>query len=284
MNIPRYWANSAQSVTAPNGRRYALSAWRWSDLSTEEARQQSIARLRELVQKVLASEQLNRYSYGDQPLREEISQAVTNRDGKQVAVITRNLYGALILNAENAMFIDIDFADDGDLRAMLNPLRGLFHTKAPNPEPEPLERIQNWWERNRDLSLRVYRTFAGMRCLVTNQVFDPGQSNTADILKALNSDPLYIRLCHAQKCFRARLTPKPWRCGMRKPPSRYPWSDAKAETQYRQWEQQYESVTTQYATCRLVKEFGIDQPHPDVAPILEFHDNLTRTESNLKLA
>ena len=29
----------------------------------------------------------------------------------------------------------------------------------------------------------------------------------ADILRALNSDPLYIRLCQAQECFRARVTP-----------------------------------------------------------------------------
>ena len=263
MKIPKYWAKSTQSVTAPDGRRYALASWQWSDTSPDHAQQQAAAKVGELARKVLAQERLNRYSYGERPLREEIAQVVTTRAGKEVAVVTRNLYGALILNAANAMFVDIDFA---------------------GPEQDHVSGVRAWWEQHRDLGLRVYRTFAGLRCLVTSHVFDPGQPNVTQILTALKSDPLYVRLCRAQGCFRARLTPKPWRCGMDTPPSRYPWNDAASEIRYRQWQQRYEGAIARYAACRLIQQFGTDQRHPDVEPVVEFHDRLARTESGLQLA
>ncbi len=283
MIIPKYWAKSAQSVTAPDGRKYALSRWQWSDISTQDAQHQATTRVAELARKVLASEPLNRYTYGDRPLREEISQAVTNHIGKEVAIVTRNIYGALIVNAESAMFVDIDFEDDqnSDIGSVLS---NLFGREKINPEDEPLQHIQTWWEGHRDISLRVYRTFAGLRCLVTSHVFDPAQPDTTSILTELNSDPLYVRLCRVQECFRARLTPKPWRCNVIKPPSRYPWSDSASEMRYRQWEQRYEGVTAKYATCQLIKQFGSGECHPDVEPVLKLHDRLTQTESNLKLA
>ena len=38
------------------------------------------------------------------------------------------------------------------------------------------------------------------------------------VFDTLGADPPYRRLCRTQKCFLARLTPKPWRCGVAKPP------------------------------------------------------------------
>jgi hypothetical protein len=284
MNIPRYWAKSTQSVTSPDGRRLALACWQWSDVSTDHAQQQAAARVGDVARRVLAGEQLNRYSYGERPLREEISQVVTNRAGAEIGVVTRNVYGALVLNAARAMFIDIDFADGGGQRSGGSSLRRLFGGATASPEQEHLQHLQTWWEQHRDLSIRVYRTYAGLRCLVVNQLFDPSQADAVEMLRALKSDPLYVRLCKAQGCFRARLTPKPWRCDVDRPPARYPWSDAASETRYRQWEQRYDRVAAQYATCRLLKQLGTDQPHPDVAPILDLHDRLACSERNLNLA
>jgi hypothetical protein len=33
------------------------------------------------------------------------------------------------------------------------------------------------------------------------------------LMRFLRADPDYVRLCAVQECYRARLTPKPWRCG-----------------------------------------------------------------------
>ena len=49
-----------------------------------------------------SGQQLDRYSYGDRPVREEIVQTLS-RD----AVVTRNAYGALVLNAARAMGIEV---------------------------------------------------------------------------------------------------------------------------------------------------------------------------------
>ena len=104
------------------------------------------------------------------------------------------------------------------------------------------------------------------------------------MLRAFESDPLYVRLCQAQDCFRARLTPKPWRCNMDTLSSRYPWENNDHEIQYRLWERRYEEASKKYAVCRLVKQLGPPEVHPDVAPILTFHDQFTGVEADRPLA
>jgi hypothetical protein len=91
-------------------------------------------------------------------------------------------------------------------------------------------------------------------------------------------------LCQAQECFRARLTPKPWRCNMAPPPWRYPWANADVEIRYRSWEQRYEQASRSYTVCRLVKQLGPQEIHPDVEPILALHDRLTGIEADRPLA
>ncbi len=105
-----------------------------------------------------------------------------------------------------------------------------------------------------------------------------------NILRELQSDPLYIRLCQAQECFRARLTPKPWRCGMEQPPAGYPWDTPQDENYYRQWQQQYEQTISQYTACRLLTQFGPGNVHPDLEPVLKLHDQLACSVNDLKLA
>jgi hypothetical protein len=103
-------------------------------------------------------------------------------------------------------------------------------------------------------------------------------------MRALGTDPLYLKLCIGQGCFRARLTPKPWRCGISKPPSRYPWDSLEAERWYRDWERRYEVAADRYATCRLVETRGSGWPHPDIQRLLSVHDARTRVERPLPLA
>ena len=114
--------------------------------------------------------------------------------------------------------------------------------------------------------------------------FEPKQEDSTNIMRDLNSDPLYIRLCQAQECFRARLTPKPWRCGMKSPPTEFPWENRQAEGQYRQWEQKYNNTAINYSVCRLIKQVGPTEIHPEIRPIMELHDKMTCSENNLKLA
>lgn len=283
MRIPKFWAKQTQSATAPNGKRYALECWGWSEDSQALAQQHAVQRMAEVVQKVSSGGQLRRYGYGERPLREQVLEGVPGQNGREVAIVTRNAYGARIINAAQAMFIDIDFVQEQNSGG-LGSLLGLFGRKAAAPEEKPLQAIEAWWQRNRQYSLRIYRTAAGLRCLITNALFDPGQAEANQILRDLNSDPLYITLCRAQGCFRARMTPKPWRSGLTNPPGDYPRLNPAVEARFRQWEQRYESSINRYATCRLVKQLGNDQPHPDVAAVMAVHDRVCQIHTQHPLA
>ena len=131
---------------------------------------------------------------------------------------------------------------------------------------------------NPSWGMRLYRTFAGLRAIVTHDVMDPQHTATLDVLKQLGSDPLYIKLCKAQECFRARLTPKPWRCGCIPNPLRHPITDAKLLAWYERWKEDYESRQAQFATCRLLGPLGNPFVHPEVLQIVELHDFATRAE------
>ena len=281
MRIPKYWAEGVKTATDEAGETYKFSCWQWSDISVAEAQTKADDRAAAVVQKMAAGETLGRYGYGDRPMREETRQVIAGPANRELAIVTRNAYGALVLNAAKAMFIDIDFPEEGSVGGGL---RRLFGGRAPNPEETHVQRVTAWAARRPDLGLRIYRTFGGLRCLVTNVPFDPAWPDSQAILQDLQSDPLYIRLCQAQECFRARLTPKPWRIGVNQRPPRYPWPDTPTEMLFRNWESQYDAASAQYTVCRLLKEVGPREVHPEIAPVLNLHDQLACSMYNLNLA
>ena len=228
---------------------------------------------------------LNRYGYGDRALREEIVQTVANGAHTDAAVVTRNAYGALVLNTASTMFIDVDFPSDGKAAGTGGLFRRLLgKTASPGPQETALQQVQDWAGQQPSLGLRVYRTCAGLRCLVTNRTYDPARAETMEILRSIGSDPLYIRLCQAQACFRARLTPKPWRCGVPMRPPKYPWADAAAESQFRQWQTGYQRSIQGYSVCRLLQHFGPEPVHPEIRPILDLHDRFVCERPDRPLA
>lgn len=279
MKIPKYWARDTQTASDPAGKSVSFSCWRWSDSSYDEAKERARISARDIAWKLLNQQPLDRYGYGERPMREEIVQPIRNDDGAELGVITRNAYGALVLNATNAMFMDIDFP----AKPLGGSLRTLFG-KAPNPEEQVLQSVEQWVRAHPEWGLRIYRTFGGLRCLITNEVFDPTDASAIALLQSLKCDPLYVALCRQQECFRARLTPKPWRCDAAMPPSRYPWISQAAESAYRQWENKYQQAITSYTVCKLLKQVGRPEVHPDVAIILAMHDKVSCASGNLRLA
>jgi hypothetical protein len=284
MNIPKYWAKHEQGVAGPR-RKMVLRNWQGSDVSVEDARRKAEARVAEIAGKLARGEELDRYGYADRPLREEIQEAVHNRFRDEVGIVTRNAYGALVLNAEQVMFVDID------IPRMEAPRRkGLFGGKKESSFLDPylpsIRRVEDWSIRHPEYGIRIYATNAGLRCLVTNTVFDPEGGEAAAILKELDSDPLYSRLCRAQGCFRARLSPKPWRCGLRPPPGelRYPREDPRLEEKFRNWKRGYNAAAGKFAVCLFIKQIGSKTVHPDSEAVREYHDRATLAESGLPLA
>ena len=143
------------------------------------------------------------------PLREEVLGQIDGGDGRVLAVLTRNGYGSVVLNAERVMFVDIDFP--AAIGGGTSLFKGLFGRKQKSPEQEKEEHarqaVNNFIEDNPAWGMRLYRTFGGLRAIVMHDVMDPQSAAALDVLKLLGSDPLYIKLCKAQECFPRGLLP-----------------------------------------------------------------------------
>ena len=228
----------------------------------------------------------NRYAYADRPLREPVLQEIKGGDGGVTAVITRNSYGCLVLNTARILFVDVDFP--APTRSGGGWIKRLFgKTESPptnDAETRALAQADLWARNNPGWGWRAYRTRAGLRLLATHELIEPEAEQTVSVFDSLGADPLYRRLCQVQKCFRARLTPKPWRCGIPNPPVRWPWRDADAEGRFAQWEGRYRQACNGRATCELVATFGSEQIHPEVQPIVALHDEMTQAQSGRSLA
>ena len=276
MNFPPFWARGISGD---------FSCWRWSFNSAAEAQSladQAAQQLAERFRRGDVPQKQGGY-YPNRPFREPVLQEIKNDAGETTAVITRNSYGCLVLNTARLMFVDVDLPEPKPAGLF----KKLFGGAAAGPvvtQDSAIAKVENWTRNNPDWGWRIYRTRAGLRLLATHALFDPEAAASDGVFDALGADPLYRQLCKTQKCFRARLTPKPWRCGLKRRPERWPFLDARAEKHFQKWEAQYQSMSFNWATCVLIKKIGNDAVHPAVQPILKLHDEMTKVESKLKLA
>jgi hypothetical protein len=196
----------------PAGRVFR-SARAFSATSQADARQKAAA-LAQAEAKAAAIAEISpsvvereRYPYGVRDLIEpELDRIMC--DGAPIARITRNNYGASVLNADNVMFVDVDIG-----QMSRNPRTGLpLASEQIVSKDEAFAALTDLVAMHSGLAFRVYATAAGLRYLCINRLFNPDSSESEEILKSLKSDKRYIVLCRKQKCYRARLTPKPWRC------------------------------------------------------------------------
>lgn len=321
MLIPRFWSRAESQAVTPDGKSVRFHVWRGSRTSTAEAQtlaDEAVARVAERIRRGEGFPE--RYTYGDRPLREEVVRELPGSAGAEPpdAAITRNSYGALVLNAARAFFIDVDVPRDdappapspaaspaaslwgvldslplpGALRSIADSFRppagsgsGAGGSSGPaDPAAAALDRLRRWVDSHPGWRVRVYRTYAGLRYLVTHAPFSPTDAEAQATMRALGTDPQYIRLCQVQKSFRARLTPKPWRIGMPNPPVRFPFESPADEREMRDWESRYALASQNRATCHFIEELGSGTEHPDIAPLRELHDEQTRAISGLPLA
>jgi hypothetical protein len=290
MRIPLHWSKATAEESDQNGKKTSFSCWRSSDVSPEEAQRSALAAAKRALRKLAINEQSGRYPYGDAPLREEVVQRFEDSRGSLYAAVTRNGYGSLVLNAARAMFIDIDFPDPlgispwESLKMLFARLFGKSPPSADSLQEEAQGRLERFVSEHGGWGMRIYRTRAGVRGLVTHDLFDPAADGTLSLLQSAGADPLYVRLCKAQECFRARLTPKPWRCGHFVNRTVWPRDDAEQQQRFEQWLAAYMSSQSQYATCRYLGTLGNSAVHPEIETIIEVHDEITRCHDVLELA
>ncbi len=296
------------------------------DVSQDEAQALALARAKEAFQRVASGEALDRreskmaYNGADGvPIREEI----LRREGE--TIITRNSYGAQCLNTPDVLFADVDFTGSAAVwmtcailllflaiaigigwsrdsvkaglfaaaaALVLAPkvARVLHHAQdraSGGAEKRARKRIAAFAAAHPDWRLRLYRTPAGFRVLAMHRTFDPAEPAVAEFFSALGTDPVYVRMCANQHCFRTRVSPKPWRIGiadhLRPRPGVWPVAPERMPLRQR-WVEEYERKATGYASCHFVEELGNGTVHPAPAAVQRLHDALSRADSTLPLA
>lgn len=275
MKFAKYWSEVSVAVDETIFGTNKLSAWGASNEDKAQADSQAFERATILGQLVTRGiHTLREYEYWNGYIREEVLDEVTDRDGRVLAVLTRNSYGAIVLNTESVLFGDIDVVEPGFFSGILQVFGWPKKDKA-----FFIAKIEQYQKQNPAYTIKVYETFAGLRVVVTNQVFENYSDSAKTIFAALDADPLYVRLCEAQSCYRARLTPKPWRIKLDRPASRFPRYEQSEIDDFASWVQHYEMASAVVSTVKLVSVFGNDFEHPDVARVLAIHDQYASTGS-----
>jgi len=317
MIVPAYWAEVRLQRRAGD-RQVTVRRFGWSDAGQDEAQAMAQARAADALQRIEAGETLPKREpklpyngAAGVPIREEI----TGRHG--TAVITRNSYGARCLNVPDVLFADVDFTPRSPWKAGLVVLAVLalasigaglaqgswlfgglllsvslvafapigafalrLHMKMRGgPEPIALLRIERFLADNHGWNLRTYRTPAGLRVVATHRTFDPVDPEVQRFFQAVGADPVYARMCLNQRCFRARLTAKPWRIGieghLRPRPGVWP-VDPERLPERGAWVDAYEAKAAGFAACRYVATVGSGVTDPAVEPVIALHDELSR--------
>ncbi|HEX3871833.1 MAG TPA: hypothetical protein VHV77_15420 [Pirellulales bacterium] len=287
MFVPRFWYKAETEFTPSKGEPYKLAVWRGSASTLDEARVEAEKAVERLRQRIEHGEPFpDSYGYGVHPRREVVIEAISTVDGNE-AVITRNAYGALVLNSARTFFIDVDLLEAKPTSVagkLIGRFLGRKTTETETPEAAALVLLKGWLAKHEDWGVRIYRTRSGLRYLVTHSLYDPGSAETEAAMQFLGADAQYVRLCRAQQCFRARLTPKPWRCGLLTPPMRSPWDSPDRMGEMQSWLLLYASAIEKFATCKLLGSMGSDRICPAVQAIIDVHDARCGVESSLPLA
>lgn len=134
--------------------------------------------------------------------------------------------------------------------------------------------------------LRVYRTPAGLRALALHRTFAPNEPEVAAFFEALRSDPAYVRMCERQQCFRARVSPKPWRIGIGPiRPRTGVWPLTPYALPAREaWVKEYHAKSAGFASCQFLAELGDGAADARTRTVLELHDRLSRADTDLPIA
>lgn len=309
------------------GKQVTVRRFGWSDTSQADAQAMAEQRANEALDRIRRGEKLARrepkLAYNGAagvPIREEI--VATHGE----TVITRNLYGAKCLNTPNVLFADIDFepVETGGLGCLLGimalvgaPLVGrmAFGNGAMGflvglslvilaywigynlrrwgvklrggAEKLARTRLQSFVSSHPDWHLRLYRTPAGFRVLAMNRTFKPDEPAVTKFFNWIGADELYVRMCRNQQCFRARLTPKPWRIGVADHLKPRPgvWPVKPEHLPRRQaWVRQYEQKSQAFAACAFLDAFGSSATTTQTSVVQRLHDEISRATTGLPIA
>lgn len=270
MKIAPHWVRETREIA---GMRFRLRGYSFRSVAEARERLEEKARLHAALYEKRPAMEPCEYrarlrSLDEQQSETEYSVVITEEILERVDddnTITRNRYGVEVLNSQDTCFLDVDSFAPG----LLARLWGFFTGKR-NDEERLLQVVRELCEKDAVQGARVYRTARGWRLAVSAPGLAPGSVCMEKLCEGLRVDPLYRKLCEKQGCWRARLTPKPWRLRM---PCVYPQPAASDEdsSAAAEWLALYRQKSEAVSVCRLVDTVG----KPISGAVIELHDSRT---------
>ena len=149
--------------------------------------------------------------------------------------------------------------------------------------------IEEFSQAHPEWNLRIYRTLAGLRIMVMHDVFQSSDPSVEEFFESVNTDPTYVWMCKRQECFRARVSPKPWRTGLNGKDAKLMqgvWPIQKGlAAERKKWVSLYEKTSEDFASCRFEKSLGSDTIHEKCEKLRVVHDEYCKAlEPELPLA
>ena len=145
-----------------------------------------------------------------------------------------------------------------------------------------MQYIEKFSQDHPDWNLRIYRTPAGLRLMVMHDVFQSSDPRVDNFFESVNTDPTYVWMCKRQECFRARISPKPWRIGLEGGDAKLAqgvWPIQKSlVAERKKWVSLYEKAAVDFASCRYEKNLGSDTIHNKCERLRIVHDGYCKAE------
>lgn len=264
MKYFKYWAHETFKISI-GGQLENIKLLAGSNISRQAAIEDAEQQAKKIEQRIAERRPKDDYEVA---IKEYVDDII---DESNIITICR--YGAKILNTNQYTILDLDDypVEFFDLFKSLGKL-----TKKERIVFKFNEKIKRHPELGKDF--RIYETTKGVR-VIGKKYIEPGDNRYTSLMRKLFVDWIYIQMTRKQNCYRARVTPKPYRMRMQTIRIKSPL-DCEQEA-YIEWSKTYQSNAENYSVVRLLETTGQDFSHE---PVIRLHDQLCNARRNRQLA
>lgn len=264
MKYFKFWVKESFNIRVDQVQQ-SISILSGSNISKEDASAKAANQSKQIESRIASGKIKETY---EASIKEHVAEVI---DEQNIVTVCR--YGAKVLNSTQYTFFDLDDYPH-DLWDIFKPVR-----KLPKKERivyKFLEKIKKHPELGSDF--RIYETTKGIR-VIGKKYLNPADRGYQSLMRKVAVDWLYMQLSKKQNCFRARLTPKPYRMQAKTIKVRSPLDCETPE--YIAWEKSYQSASQRYAVVKHLKSIGSDFANE---PVIKMHDQTCNAHNNLTLA
>lgn len=263
MKYFNYWVKESFQIKI-DGNLKIIDILSGSNESKEAAGEEARIQALRIESRISKREQKEEYQVA---IKEHIAEII---DESNVISVCR--YGAKVLNTTQYTILDLDDYSS----SILDLFRGLKNlSKKEIIVHKFLKNIKRHPVLGSDF--RIYETTKGIRVIGKKYIEPAGRSYTA-LMRKICVDWIYIQMSKKQNCYRARITPKPYR--MKTDTIRIK-SPLDCETsEYLDWAKNYELISQKYSVVHLIKTIGTDFSQE---PAIRLHDEVCNLNKNNKL-